>query len=258
MSDASALLSLLRRDRVLVVGGLSAAVLLSWCYLLHGAGMNLSAMGEMGMAMGAQGPGYLLVLFVMWAAMMAAMMLPSAAPMILFYAAIARRRRQRGEITTGAGVFALGYLVIWSLFSVGAAVLQWVLGAAALLSPAMAMTSIVITGMLFIAAGVYQFTPLKQACLSHCRSPLDFVLSEWREGPRGALMMGLRHGLFCLGCCWALMLLLFVGGVMNLLWIGAIALFVLVEKVVPRGEVVARAAGGLLIASGGAVLISLA
>lgn len=257
MSDTSALDHLLRRDRILVVGGLISAVLLSWGYLLSGAGMDLSAMGEMPLPMGPNGPGHLLVLFVMWAVMMAAMMLPSAAPMILFYAAIARRRRDRGEVATGTGVFALGYLVIWSLFSVGAAVLQWRLDAVALLSPAMATTSFAIAGLMLMAAGLYQFTPWKRACSRRCRSPLEFVLSEWREGLRGALIMGVRHGLLCVGCCWALMLLLFVGGVMNLLWIGGIALLVLIERTVPAGGTIGRAAGALLIASGGAVLLSL-
>ena len=257
MLERTALDHLLRRDRFLVFGGLTAAVLLSWIYLLNGAEMDLGAMGEMAMPMGARAPGYLLVLFVMWVVMMAAMMLPSAAPMILFYAAIARRRRERGEAATGAGVFVVGYLVIWSAFSVGAAILQWRLQAAALLSATMATTSVVTSGVLLIGVGLYQLTPLKQACLRRCRSPFDFVVSEWREGPRGALVMGIRHGLFCVGCCWALMLLLFVGGVMNLLWIGALALLVLMEKLVPQGGALARAAGGILIASGAAVLLSL-
>jgi predicted metal-binding membrane protein len=204
----------------------------------------------------ARGAGYVALLFVMWAAMMGAMMLPSAAPMILFYAAIARRRRERGEIAATVGIFAAGYVLVWAGFSLGAAVLQWRFEAAALLSPGMAVTGAA-SGLLLIVAGLYQWTPLKLACLRRCRSPLGFVLTEWREGARGALVMGLRHGLFCLGCCWALMLLLFVGGVMNLLWIGLVALIVLIEKVAPAGGWHARIAGLALVLWGAGILLTL-
>jgi predicted metal-binding membrane protein len=248
---------LLSRDRAIVIGGLVAAVLLSWAYLLHGAGLDMTGMDMSGPGGAAtRGAGYLALLFVMWAVMMAAMMLPSAAPMILFYAAIARRRRELGEIGAKVGIFAAGYVLVWTAFSLGAAMLQWRLEAAALLSPGMEVTGAA-AGILLIAAGIYQWTPLKRACLRRCRSPLGFVLTEWREGARGALVMGLRHGLFCLGCCWALMLLLFVGGVMNLLWIGLVALIVLLEKVAPAGGWHARIGGVALALWGAGILLTL-
>jgi predicted metal-binding membrane protein len=260
MSGAYALEYVLRRDRTVVIGGLASVVLLSWLYLLRGAGIDMHAMADMAMPM-AMTPwtaGYFALIVSMWGVMMAAMMLPSAAPMILLYTTIARRRRARGDTAVAvAGVFALGYVAVWMAFSLTAAALQWGLDAATLLSPMMATTSIAAAGLVLVAAGLYQWTPLKQACLRQCQSPLDFILGNWREGARGALIMGLRHGLYCLGCCWMLMLLLFVGGVMNLLWIAGLGLFILVEKTAPGGQWLGRVAGAGLIAWGGATLLSL-
>ncbi len=259
MSDASTLEYVLRRDRAVVIGSLLGVILLSWLYLLRGAGMDMQSMGDMVMprSMMPWSPGYFALLIVMWAVMMTAMMLPSAAPMILLYATIAHRRRAQGNTVAGAGVFALGYVAVWAAFSLTATTLQWGLDAAALLSPAMATTSVAAAGVVLAAAGVYQWTPLKQACLRQCQSPLEFILGNWREGARGALTMGLRHGLFCLGCCWLLMLMLFVGGVMNLFWIAGLALFIMLEKTASAGRWFSRAAGAGLIAWGGATLLSL-
>lgn len=254
---ASALASLLRRDRAVVAGGLLAAVALSWGYLLLGLGADMPAMGDMAMPM-APAPwsaGRAALTVAMWVVMMAAMMLPSAAPVILLYATIARRRREQGGAAAGAGVFALGYVVVWAGVGLLAAGLQGALGAAALLSPTLATTSVVLAGLVLIGSGLYQWTPLKEACLRQCRSPLEVILGHWRDGARGALGMGLRHGLHCLGCCWALMLLLFVGGVMNLAWVAALALVVLVEKTAPGGPWIGRALGALLVLWGGAVLL---
>jgi predicted metal-binding membrane protein len=192
----------------------------------------------------------------MWAVMMVAMMLPSAAPMILLVASLQRRRRERASPAAPTAVFAAGYLLVWALFSAVAASTQWLLHQAALLSPAMASTSPILGGLLLITAGLYQWLPLKSACLSHCRSPIGFLGSEWREGSAGALVMGARHGLFCLGCCWALMTLLFVGGVMHLPWVAAIAGLVLVEKVVRGGPWIGRLAGLGLIGWGLSVLVA--
>ena len=247
----------LRRDRVLVVSCLLLVVVLSWAYLLTGAGM-MQEMGDMLMPM-STGPwtfGRALLVFVMWAVMMAAMMLPSAAPMILLFATIARRRSARGELASASGSFAFGYIAVWAAFSLAAAALQFGLEKAALLSPMMQTTSIALAGTVLIAAGLYQWTPLKQACLRHCRSPLDFIIAHWRPGTRGAFLMGLRHGVYCVGCCWLLMLLLFVGGVMNFAWIAGVALFVLIEKLVPAGHWIGRGAGILLIAWGTATLLA--
>ena len=252
------LTDLLRHDRILIVVGLLGIILISWAYLLVGAGMDIPAMGGMLMPMAAPiwTPAYLALTLIMWAVMMAAMMLPSAAPMLLLYDRVARKR---GEETIGqTSSFGLGYIAVWAGFSVAAVVLQYGLDRAKLLSPMMETTSVAMAGALLALAGLYQWTPLKQSCLRHCRSPLEFITTEWRAGPRGAFTMGLRHGAFCLGCCWVLMLLLFVGGVMNVFWIAGIAAFVLVEKTAPAGHLLGRVAGVALVAWGGATLFSLA
>ncbi len=248
---------LIQRDRVLLLGGLAAAIALSWLYLLHGAGMEMESMGDMLMPMPAQSwsPAHAALMFAMWAIMMMAMMLPSAAPMFLLYTSLARRRdTSQGPASTL--MFALGYIAVWLGFSLVAMGLQWALDAAALFSPMMQMTSVALAGVVLIGAGLYQWTPLKQACLRQCRSPLDFVLAHWRTGARGAFEMGVRHGTYCLGCCWVLMLLLFVGGVMNVAWITGIAAVVLVEKLAPAGHWISRLVGGALIVWGGVALWS--
>jgi predicted metal-binding membrane protein len=177
--------------------------------------------------------------------------------MILLYGTIAQARRARGDLTVGSGVFAAGYVLVWAAFALVAVGLQFGAEKAAVLSPTMEMTSTVLAGALLIAAGLYQWSSLKQACLRRCRSPLEFVMTQWREGVRGALVMGLEHGAYCLGCCWLLMLLLFVGGIMNLSWIAGLALFVLIEKTAPAGHWIGRAAGAGLIAWGGVTLAML-
>jgi predicted metal-binding membrane protein len=248
-----------RRDRTVAAVALLALTAIAWAWLfrMH-AGMG--SMAGSGMAMDMPGMRSwsaveLLLLFLMWAVMMVAMMLPSAAPMILLVAAVQRRRREHASPAIPTAVFAAGYLLVWTLFSAAAASTQWLLHQAALLSPTMASTSPILGGLLLIAAGVYQWLPIKSACLSHCRSPVGFLGSHWREGGTGALVMGIRHGLFCLGCCWALMTLLFVGGVMHLPWVAAIAGLVLVEKVVRGGPWIGKVAGLGLIAWGVLVLV---
>ncbi len=209
-----------------------------------GGGMAPMMLG-MATASGAPGLGWLIG---MWAVMMVAMMLPSATPTILLFAGVSRRRRMQGWPAAPVAVFTLGYLAVWTAYAALAATAQWELHRLALLSPAMTSASPLVAGGILIAAGVYQWAPLKGACLSHCRSPLGFFSTEWREGVGGALLMGMRHGSFCVGCCWLLMALLFVAGVMNLLWIATIAGFVLLEKLVHGGEWLARAAGvGLIL-----------
>lgn len=246
-----------RHDRSIVVALLLGVVLVCWLYLLLGVEMPMPEMAGMAMPMAAPDwtVGHFVLMFVMWSAMMAVMMLPSALPMLLFYETIARKHASPAIGLTI--LFALGYLLVWLCFSLGAVLLQYALDQARLLSPLMRTTSTVLAGAILVAAGLYQWTPLKQACLRRCRSPLDFVMTQWRSGNRGALSMGLRHGTFCLGCCWMLMLLLFVGGVMNFAWIAGIALFVLVEKLVPAGHWIGKAAGVILIGWGGLVLASL-
>jgi len=184
------------------------------------------------------------------------MMVPSASPLILMMAAANRKRRERDDPLVPTGLFLTGYLLVWTAFSAVATVAQWGLHAAALLSPGMVSVSPLLGGLLLLTAGIFQFTPLKQACLIHCRSPLGFIMGHWREGRAGAMRMGLEHGLYCVGCCWILMALLFVAGVMNLLWVAGISLFVLAEKVLPRGELVGRLGGAVLLVAGVVVLIS--
>ena len=235
-------------DRAIVTAGLLGVAGLGWLYIVH-LGREMAAMADMAMAMPQMtpwDPADLALTFLMWAVMMVAMMVPSASPMILTFATINRKRLAEETPLIRTGLFLVGYLLVWAGYSLLAALGQWGLHAAALITPAMVVTPW-LGGILLIAAGVYQFTPLKDVCLSRCQSPFGFILTQWREGAGGALVMGLRHGAFCVGCCWVLMALLFVAGVMNLLWVAAIAAFVLLDKVAPLGRVVSRFAGALLI-----------
>ena len=256
---------ILRRQRLMIGICLVVVVLVAWLYLIQEKtampGMNMTGTTMAGMDM----PGMAMpppaswlasvaLLFVMWAVMMVAMMVPSATPMIFTFASVNQRRRAAARPFVPVGIFLLGYIVVWTAFSAVAAYAQWWLHRAALLSPAMAATSPLLSGGLLIAAGLFQWTPLKHACLQGCRSPLSFLMSEWREGAGGAFSMGLRHGAYCVGCCWALMALLFVAGVMNLLWVAVIALFVMAEKIMAKGELVGRIAGIVLIATGIALI----
>lgn len=248
-------------DRVLVWGGLTGLTLGAWGYLLHlhrgMAGMaadGMSGLPGMTPMLAPWTAADLAFTFTMWAVMMVGMMLPSAAPVILLFAAVNRKRREQGGVAVPTAVFGLGYLVVWGGFSVVATSAQEGLHTAALLSPALAAASPILGGVLLIGAGLYQLTPLKQVCLAHCRSPLGFLKTQWREGFGGAFWMGLRHGGYCLGCCWVLMGLLFVAGVMNLLWVAAIAAFILLEKAGPGGVMIGRVASAVLIVAGLAVL----
>jgi predicted metal-binding membrane protein len=190
------------------------------------------------------------LMFVMWSVMMAAMMTPSASPMVLTYTRMTRQRQADLKPVTGTAVFFFGYLLIWTAFSGAATVAQGGLHAATLLSPMMETTSPVLGGIILIAAGVFQFTPLKYACLSHCRTPLGYFMTEWREGKWGPLVMGIRHGAFCVGCCWLMMALMFVAGVMNLFWIALISVYVLAEKVLPGGHKISWGIGALMVGWG--------
>ena len=226
-----------RSGRAAVVASLLAVITLSWVYVaaMAGHGMHTTHAGS---------------LFLMWVLMMVAMMLPSALPMILIL-----ERFNRSNAATA--LFAAGYVLVWVGFSAIATLAQWGLEHTGILSSGMAITSTWIAAGAFIAAGAYQFAPLKRTCLDACRSPIGFLSAHWRPGAGGALRMGLHHGAFCLGCCWLLMALLFVGGVMNLLWIVPVALFVLIEKCVPGGERMGKVGGALLILWGvGALFIA--
>jgi predicted metal-binding membrane protein len=198
-----------------------------------------------------------LLTFFMWAVMMVGMMVPSAVPMSLLFAQVSRKAAAQGAAVVPTFVFASGYAMAWTLFSVGATALQWWLERTALLTPMLASASPGFGAALLAGAGLYQLSPWKNACLSHCRSPASFVATHWRPGRAGAFRMGLSHGLYCLGCCWILMGLLFFGGVMNLLWVAGLTIFVLVEKLAPRGALVARLAGIAMLVAAGAQLHAL-
>ena len=252
-------LAALRHDRAVVLGSLGVVILLAWGYLLLGAGVEMAMMDMGGGQMMAMPPqwklGYGLVVFAMWAVMMVAMMLPSAAPVTLLVAAVARKRAAAGgRPGMPTALFVSGYLAVWVGFAAAATLLQWRLDAAGLMSETMALASMVAAGAMLIAAGIYQWTPLKQACLRHCRSPFEFLMFHWRDSAAGALASGVRHGLFCFGCCWMLMALLFVGGIMNIAWIAGIALLVLIEKVLPWGGWMGRATGAAMVVWGAATL----
>jgi predicted metal-binding membrane protein len=231
----------LSRDRLALACGLLLVIVIAWAWLVAGAGM-LDALPWTW--------GHAFAMFAMWVVMMAAMMLPSAVPVLVLHSAMAVRSGAGGSAT---GLFALGYLAVWSAFGAVATALQFALAHAALLSSAMRTTSALLAGAVLVGAGVYQWSSLKRTCLAHCRSPLAFVMTHWRDGASGAFAMGAQHGLYCLGCCAVLMLLLFVGGVMNLGWIAGIAAFVLIEKFAPAGHWIGRGAGLLLVVWGLAV-----
>lgn len=253
--------TILQQDRFIVLAGLAGITLLTWGYMVYEA----QAMYEtgicrcFGMAMGSPDTtawemGELLPLFLMWAVMMVAMMTPSTSPMVLTFAAVNRKRREKARPFVPTAIFLLGYLAVWTAFSAVAAVAQWVLHATALLSPMMESTSPLLGGGLLVVAGVFQWTPFKNACLTHCRSPLSFLMTSWREGRRGAFLMGIIHGAYCTGCCWFLMALLFVAGVMNIWWIAILSGLVLLEKILPWGVLTGRIAGIGLCAWGLTIL----
>jgi predicted metal-binding membrane protein len=196
----------------------------------------------------------LVLTFVMWSVMMIAMMTPSATPIILLYANVCRKRLRDRQPFVPVALFFTGYLVVWTVFSASATLLQSGLQALVLLSPMLVSISAPLTGVLLVMTALYQWTPTKRTCLRNCRSPVDFLSRHWRAGRLGALRMGVEHGLYCLGCCWALMLLLFVGGVMNLLWVAGLAIFILAEKTLPYGWTVSRV-GALVFAGAGAIIL---
>jgi predicted metal-binding membrane protein len=245
-----------RRDRILILGCIALVTTLAWAYLVR-LGRQMSAGAEYASAMAAMGmpvdapwtatDG--LFTFAMWSIMMVGMMAPSASPMLLLFAGT-RVSRGHSAVSPAILAFGLGYIAVWTAFSAGATVAQLGLHQAALLSTSMASSSNRLSGAILLAAGIYQFTPWKGRCLTHCRSPLGFFMTHWRDGAWGGFQMGFRHGMFCLGCCWALMCVLFAVGVMNLLWVAVLAGFVLLEKIGWAGVIVARVAGAALVVLG--------
>jgi predicted metal-binding membrane protein len=244
-----------RFDSFGITACLFAIVLLAWLYLYDmAADMDAMLVAMPNMVVQPWDVSYALMMFLMWSIMMVGMMLPSVTPAVLIYQGIARKAAREGSAITPTWVFTTGYLLVWILFSVIATAGQWALDSAALLSPMMITTSSTLGAILLISAGVYQWLPIKNACLRHCRSPIEFISTHWSTGNQGALMMGAQHGLYCLGCCWVLMSLLFLGGVMNLVWIAVITLFVLIEKLLPYGDVGGKIVGLAMVIVGVAAI----
>ena len=272
MSSPSLIERALLHDRTIVIIALGVLIAASWVFVLVGAGTGMSAwdMTSWKMALGLSGPmrmampvewtlGYAAMMFFMWWIMMVAMMLPSAAPMILLHAKVTRASSERTGGVFGlapTALFTIGYLAAWAVFSLIATSLQWAFEGLGVLSPmTMSSTNQLFAGVILLFAGAYQLTPLKQACLKHCRSPVAFLSRHWRPGATGAFRMGLGHGAYCLGCCWGLMALLFFGGIMNLYWVIGLAVLVLLEKLLPAGQALAYGTGAIFL-SGGIYLLS--
>ncbi len=250
---------ILKHERLVVVIGLLLVVILAWGYTLSGAGMEMNVFEMTSHASESTAtadwtPAYIALMLTMWWVMMIAMMLPSAAPTILLAAALNNRSTSDQPPFGNTGFFTFGYLLAWLFFSAVAVTAQWFLQNAGQLSAMMQSQNQFLTAGLLIAAGAWQLSPIKQACLRHCRSPVEFLTRRRRPGNRGALLMGAEHGSYCLGCCWFLMALLFVGGVMNLYWIVGLAFYVLVEKLLPWGEWIGKTTGVVLLGWGLVVL----
>ena len=256
--------SILRRDRLVVGASLVLVAAISWAYVLAGAGMGMSGFEMtrhtfMAMDMMPAAPWdsrYVVLMFFMWWIMMIAMMLPSATPVILLAAALNRRSKAAQKPYGSAAAFTAGYLLAWAGFSLAAVGAQWALQQGELISGMLHSTSATLSGILLLAAGAWQFTPWKHACLQHCRAPVEYLTRHRRPGNSGALAMGLYHGLYCLGCCWFLMALLFVGGVMNLYWIAGLTLYIWLEKGLPSRYRISQLAGIALMLGGLGIVLA--
>jgi predicted metal-binding membrane protein len=246
---------MVRRERWILISGLTVLVLFAWVYLFYLSNSMSQSDMRMGAGMQTAMPAPMpwsrsefLLTFLMWAVMMAGMMIPSAMPMVMIFDKLRRQRHPGKTAIQYTGLFVAGYLAAWTAYSFFAALAQGWLHNKALLDMNAAATSPLLGGLVLMAAGGYQFTKWKNACLRYCRSPLGYLMTEWRDGLDGAFRMGVQHGAFCLVCCWMLMALLFIVGVMNLLWGVVITVYVLIEKVAPKGQWISRAAGaGMLL-----------
>ena len=248
--------NVVQRDRTVVLASVGILTTLAWVYIVHLANKSLQMSGAMAMpAMNGWGAADFYFMFVMWAVMMIAMMLPSATPMILIFEKICEKRKSEQQPFVPTTIFVAGYLFVWIGFSVFATALNWLLHVGGQLSSMMGHTPPTIGGVILVAAGVFQWTPLKQTCLKHCRSPISFLMTNWREGAVGAMKMGIHHGSYCLGCCWMLMVLLFVLGVMNLAWVAVLTIVVLLEKVLPGEKWLSRIIGASLVIWGGWLIV---
>lgn len=252
----------MRRHRALIWSCVALVTVLAWAYLIHldhrmaAVTTADSVMERMGMATGEPwNASDVFFTFAMWAVMMVGMMAPAAAPVILIFTEMRNARGDARAAARGA-LFGVAHVSVWIGFAAAAALLQWALHQAAALSPSMTITSSRLAGAMLIAAGAYQLSPVKGECLRRCQNPLGFLVTNWRDGASGALQLGIRHGVYCLGCCWALMLVLFITGVMNLVAVAALTAFILLEKLGPSGAQVAQAGGAAMILSGAFILLS--
>lgn len=232
---------ILKNDRLIIIAGIAVVSVIAWTYMVK---VSVSV----GQLISAPTPhawnlNVLASHFCMWIIMMIAMMLPTAGPMILTFSSISRGRKHKNQPYVKTSIFTGGYLLVTVGYSLFVTLLQWWLHYKAILTPFGSSNSQLFTGILLLTAGIYQWSKLKQVCLRFCRSPFHFLMVNWKEGVSGALYMGIKHGLLCAGCCWALMLLMFMGGVMNLLWMIVITAIILIEKVAPRGDIFAKTAG---------------
>lgn len=250
------------RDKLIVMGGISLVSLMGWAYMFYmGWAMDNMHLVDMWMPpRGGTRPWSVYdfwMLFVMWSVMMVAMMTPSVLPMVLMYTAVNKGKKQKGMPYSPTFIFLSGYLVAWALFSVVASAIQYPLHESGLLNPMMNSRSYLLSGGILVLAGLYQWTPLKDACLTECRSPLSFLMSSWKDGHFGAFKLGVHHGLYCIGCCWALMAILFAVGVMNMLWVLAITVFVIIEKIGSTSSKLSRGFTGLMMIVWGSYWLSL-
>ncbi|WP_228445494.1 DUF2182 domain-containing protein [Thalassotalea sp. HSM 43] len=230
-------------NRIYILSAIALLIYLSWYYMFYGMTMNMDPVQTWSSL-------DIFNLFVMWAIMMAGMMLPSALPVILLIDKVNRQKLQRQQTVTPTLFFALGYLLAWTLYSALITFIQYYLHHLELLTPMMDSGSTLFSGAIFLVAGIYQFSSLKQSCLNYCRSPLTILSNGWRQGTWPAIEMGLKNGAYCVGCCWFLMAILFVSGVMNLTWILLLTIVVIIEKSMPKGDIISKFLGAVLILLG--------
>ena len=241
--------ALFRKSRVIVIVGIVILSVLAWGYMVY-LGGDISADFTANHHTQNHHSTNFLFIFIMWSVMMVAMMVPSAAPTIIMFDTIIHKKYRNTYRFSPTIVFVAGYLAAWTVYSGFAAIAQLWLQHSDLISPTMSKSSPIVSGILLVVAGLFQFSPLKYACLKHCRSPMGFFIIHWQDGHRGALEMGLRSGIYCVGCCWAIMVLMFVAGVMNVFWMAILAIFILAEKLIPWGRRFSQLSGYFLIAWG--------
>jgi predicted metal-binding membrane protein len=245
----SSSIAVFRKSRILVILGIATLSMMAWGYMVYLGSDAASDYTASHHAQYHQSTNFLFI-FVMWSVMMVAMMVPSAAPTIIMFDTIVQRKIKKKYRFSPTIIFVAGYLTAWTVYSCLAAIAQLWMQNSALISTTMSKSAPIVSGILLIIAGLFQFSSLKYACLKHCRSPVGFFILHWQDGHKGALEMGLRSGMYCVGCCWAIMVLMFVVGVMNIIWMAVLAVFILAEKLIPWGRRFSQVSGIFFIAWG--------